>query len=249
LNPSSLDHAIAKCADTDRNLSEPFSCPADQWSVATSFRQEAAMARNLIVNLAAAAALASTALYAGSAAAYPLGMNPHAPHALNKPKQSGHLSLYGPKYVIGKALPKSPLPISKWKMHPPITTISVPKPKTIIPTPTPNPAPKGPPKFIPVPIPIGNPPADIDVHIWRLDHRVGAVRTTVDEADNCLIKTYTPDAQVIFEDRCTGEIVSAPVDRALSQTSEVPATPNYAGETYQDYLAADPQYQAAQQKN
>jgi hypothetical protein len=227
-----------------------FLLTADQWSVATSFKQEAAMARNLIVNLAAAAALASSVLFAGSAAAYPLGMNPHAPHALNKPKQSGHLSLYGPKHVIGKALPKSPSPISKWKMHPPITTISVPKPKIIIPTPTnPSPVPKGPPNIIPVPIPIGNPPSDFDVHFWRLNQGVGAVKTTVEETDNCLIKTYTPDAQVIFEDRCTGEIVSAPVDSALSRTSEVPPTPNYAGETYQDYLAANPQYQATQQKN
>ena len=70
----------------------------------------------------------------------------------------------------------------------------------------------------------------------------------VDGICNCLTKTYTPDGQVVFKDLCTKEMASAPVDGAPAQASEVPAPNNFAGKTYQDYLAANPQAQA-QQKN
>jgi hypothetical protein len=209
------------------------------------------MPRHLIINFAAAVALTSTAFVAGSAAAYPLSMSPYAPHTLNKPIQTkpihaSHIPPYTSHFVIAKPLPQAS-PASKWKIHPPITTISVPKPKIIVPTPNNPPTPKAPPQMIPVQIPIGIPSPEVDM--WHQDQGVGVVQTTVEGLGNCLTKTYTPDGQVVFEDLCTREIVTAPVDNALSQISEVPAKPNYAGETYQDYLAANPQIQATQQKN
>jgi hypothetical protein len=82
-----------------------------------------------------------------------------------------------------------------------------------------------------------------------LDYGVGYVQTAVEGPGNCLTKTYTPDAQVVFKDLCTQEAVSAPVDSAPSQANKLPGLPNYAGKTYQDYLAANPENQAAQQKN
>jgi hypothetical protein len=81
----------------------------------------------------------------------------------------------------------------------------------------------------------------------------------------CLTKTYTPAGLVVFADVCTKESASAPAtddtaDASQAPTSpvaatatpiaQVPTTPNYAGRTYQDYLAANPQAaqpQAAQQ--
>jgi hypothetical protein len=91
------------------------------------------------------------------------------------------------------------------------------------------------------------------IHVWRLHERgyvrpVGYVEPVVDGICNCLTKTYTPEGQVVFKDLCTKEMASAPVDGALAQASEVPAPNNFAGKTYQDYLAANPQPQA-QQKN
>ena len=66
----------------------------------------------------------------------------------------------------------------------------------------------------------------------------------------CLTKDYTQEGNVVFKDLCTKEMASAPADGALAQTSEVQAPTNFAGKTYQDYLAANPQNtQAAQQKN
>ncbi|MSO68358.1 MAG: hypothetical protein EXQ82_11320 [Pseudolabrys sp.] len=65
----------------------------------------------------------------------------------------------------------------------------------------------------------------------------------------CLTKDYTPEGTVVFKDLCTKEMASAPVDGAPAQASEVQAPTNFAGKTYQDYQAANPQNQAAQQKN
>jgi hypothetical protein len=73
---------------------------------------------------------------------------------------------------------------------------------------------------------------------------------------NCLTKTYTPTGLVVFADICTKESASAPaaddtadasqapstpVPAKATPISEVPTTPNYAGKTYNDYLAANPQ--------
>ena len=71
----------------------------------------------------------------------------------------------------------------------------------------------------------------------------------------CLTKTYTPSGLVVFADVCTKELASASVDGSADATqvpttpvaamavpmSVVPTTPNYAGRTYEDYLAANPQ--------
>jgi hypothetical protein len=74
----------------------------------------------------------------------------------------------------------------------------------------------------------------------------------------CLTKTYTPEGLVVFADICTKESASAPAegdtadaskeptsDVAAKATpiSQVPTKPNYAGRTYDDYLAANPQLQ------
>jgi hypothetical protein len=73
---------------------------------------------------------------------------------------------------------------------------------------------------------------------------------------SCLTKTYTPTGLVVFADICTKESASAPaaddtadasqapstpVPAKATPISEVPTTPNYAGKTYDDYLAANPQ--------
>jgi hypothetical protein len=72
----------------------------------------------------------------------------------------------------------------------------------------------------------------------------------------CLTKTYTPSGLVVFADICTKESASAAatddfadastapstvVPAMATPISEVPTIPNYAGRTYQDYLAAHPQ--------
>jgi hypothetical protein len=72
----------------------------------------------------------------------------------------------------------------------------------------------------------------------------------------CLTKNYTPSGLVVFADVCTKESASAAVygsagDASQAPTSPVaattvpmtvvPTTPNYAGKTYDDYLAANPQ--------
>src|SRR5580700_263082 len=85
----------------------------------------------------------------------------------------------------------------------------------------------------------------------------GDIADTVDAAPGpctCLTKNYTPTGLVVFADICTKESASAPVDSAADATqaptmpppaSQAPAataTPsNFAGRTYQDYLAANPQ--------
>jgi hypothetical protein len=82
----------------------------------------------------------------------------------------------------------------------------------------------------------------------------------------CLTKTYTPDGLVVFADVCTKEAASARVDGSAAAPTPVPpidkssdatevqpadaAAPtaqNYAGRTYQEFLAANGQ--AASQAN
>jgi hypothetical protein len=73
----------------------------------------------------------------------------------------------------------------------------------------------------------------------------------------CLTKTYTSSGLVVFADVCTKESASAsvygnasaqatqvpttPVAATAVPMSVVPTTPDYAGRTYEDYLAANPQ--------
>jgi hypothetical protein len=71
----------------------------------------------------------------------------------------------------------------------------------------------------------------------------------------CLTKTYTPSGLVVFADVCTKESASAPAGGSADATqvpttsvaataipmSAVPTSPDYAGRTYEDYLAANPQ--------
>jgi hypothetical protein len=72
----------------------------------------------------------------------------------------------------------------------------------------------------------------------------------------CLTKSYTPSGLVVFADVCTKESASAPVNENAADASQaptspvaatavpmtvVPTNPNYAGKTYDDYLAANPQ--------
>jgi len=57
---------------------------------------------------------------------------------------------------------------------------------------------------------------------------------------NCLTKEYTQEGQVVFKDLCTQEIAMAPVAGAEQQkSSEAQSPANFAGKTYQDYLAAN----------
>jgi len=75
-----------------------------------------------------------------------------------------------------------------------------------------------------------------------------AVRTTTPGPCTCLTKNYTPEGRVVFQDLCTKEMASAPAD-GIDDHAQVEQGPaNMAGQTYQDYLKANPQ--AAQtQKN
>jgi hypothetical protein len=72
----------------------------------------------------------------------------------------------------------------------------------------------------------------------------------------CLTKTYTQTGLVVFADICTKESASAPatddtadasqapstpVPAQATPVAEVPTAPNYAGKTYEDYIAANPQ--------
>src|SRR5581483_9198074 len=75
-----------------------------------------------------------------------------------------------------------------------------------------------------------------------------AVRTSSPGPCTCLTKNYTPDGKVIFADLCTKEMASAPVD-GIADHAEVTDRPtNMAGQTYQDFLKANPQA-APTQKN
>jgi hypothetical protein len=83
-------------------------------------------------------------------------------------------------------------------------------------------------------------------------------RTVAPGPCSCLTKTYTPEGLVVFADVCTRESASAPAmddtaDASKAPTTDVPAKatpisqvptkPNYAGRTYEQYLAANPQLQ------
>jgi hypothetical protein len=73
----------------------------------------------------------------------------------------------------------------------------------------------------------------------------------------CLTKSYTPSGLVVFADVCTKESASAsvygnasaeatqvpttPIAATAVPMSVVPTTPDYAGRTYEDYLAANSQ--------
>jgi hypothetical protein len=82
--------------------------------------------------------------------------------------------------------------------------------------------------------------------------------TPVSGPCTCLTKTYTADGLVVFADVCTKEAASArvdgsadtatpvpPADKSSDATEDQPAvaaaptSQNYAGRTYQDYLAAN----------
>lgn len=78
----------------------------------------------------------------------------------------------------------------------------------------------------------------------------------------CLTKNYTPDGLVVFTDICTKESASAQVAGKAADATQLPATDgkaadatqtqvpsDYAGRTYQDYLAANPQASVQAQKN
>lgn len=76
-------------------------------------------------------------------------------------------------------------------------------------------------------------------HIWI--RPVGyAVRAVEPGPCTCLTKNYTPEGQVVFADICTKESATAPV-AGSSDAAQADAPANYAGQTYQDYLKANPQ--------
>jgi len=85
---------------------------------------------------------------------------------------------------------------------------------------------------------------------WRLHERgyIRPVGYSVPVASagpcTCLTKDYTPEGQVVFKDLCTKETAMAPVDGTPEKASAAEAPTNFAGKTYQDYLAANPQAQA-----
>jgi len=80
----------------------------------------------------------------------------------------------------------------------------------------------------------------------------------------CLTKSYTPSGLVVFADVCTKESASAPLNATVGDATQVPTSPvaattvpmsavptapNYAGRTYDDYLAANPQLTNPQAAN
>ncbi|MGH6665446.1 MAG: hypothetical protein ACREB2_11175 [Pseudolabrys sp.] len=79
-------------------------------------------------------------------------------------------------------------------------------------------------------------------HIWvrPVGYAVRAVDTVQPGPCTCLTKTYTQEGQVVFADLCTKESASAPV-AGSSDAAQADAPANYAGQTYQDFLKANPQ--------
>jgi hypothetical protein len=66
-----------------------------------------------------------------------------------------------------------------------------------------------------------------------------AISRPVVNTCNCLTKEYTPSGVVVFKDLCTKEMASGPVDEApVQKQSEVQSPTNFAGKTYQDFMAA-----------
>jgi hypothetical protein len=81
-------------------------------------------------------------------------------------------------------------------------------------------------------------------HIWvrPVGYAVGEVDAAVAPGPcTCLTKNYTPEGMVVFQDLCTREMASAPVDGSSDQAAAEQAPASYAGKTYQDYLKANPQ--------
>ena len=104
-------------------------------------------------------------------------------------------------------------------------------------------------------IPIYHPLPNVHHHphfhyVWHYGHvrpvgyvvRTGYVdRVATPGPCTCLTKDYTPDGIVVFKDLCTKEMASAPVNGAPEQSGQAADPNNFAGKTYQDYLAANPQ--------
>ena len=89
-------------------------------------------------------------------------------------------------------------------------------------------------------------------YIWRHGYRpvVRSVDYVAPGPCTCLTKDYTPEGQVVFRDLCTKEMAMAPVDGVPAQSGQAADPNNFAGKTYQDYLAANPQAKAVEmQKN
>jgi len=88
-------------------------------------------------------------------------------------------------------------------------------------------------------------------YTWRYGYRpVGYIARVEPGPCTCLTKEYTPDGIVVFRDLCTKEMASAPVDGAPAQSGQAADPNNFAGKTYQDYLAANPPAKSAEaQKN
>jgi hypothetical protein len=98
---------------------------------------------------------------------------------------------------------------------------------------------------------------EVDPGVDEAPAPVSAAATPAPGPCTCLTKTYTQSGLVVFADVCTKESASAPADGttqgeatqvptspvAANQVpmSVVPTKPNYAGQTYEDYLAVNPQ--------
>ena len=82
-------------------------------------------------------------------------------------------------------------------------------------------------------------------HIWvrPVGYAVRTIETgSVQPAPcTCLTKNYTPEGRVVFQDLCTKEMASAPVDGSSDQAQAEQRPADYAGQTYQDYLKAHPE--------
>ena len=61
----------------------------------------------------------------------------------------------------------------------------------------------------------------------------------------CLTKNYTPEGMVVFQDLCTKEMASAPVDGVNDQASAVQGPASYAGQTYRGLSEGPPGSEAA----
>jgi len=67
-----------------------------------------------------------------------------------------------------------------------------------------------------------------------------AVRAVEPGPCTCLTKSYTPEGMVVFQDLCTKEVASAPVEGSTDHAEIENQPNNFAGRTYQDYLKANP---------
>ncbi len=195
------------------------------------------MSRKLILTFAAAASVAAASVTLGSSAVYARGMM----------GGGGHFSSGGAHFSAGRNVHMaSHTGRGSGKMF--------------------IPRPGRPGGHIP-PIHIGHHPHH---HHWVFRHGHWIVlgediveapvleRTVSPGPCSCLTKTYTPEGLVVFADICTRESASAPAmddtaDASKAPTTDVPAKatpisqvptkPNYAGRTYEQYLAANPQLQ------